>query len=129
MPPEDKRDDALERPLWDLLGKMPPPTLPSSFPDQVLRRIRLENDSDHAGLRFWWAQSWKMISGLTVAVALLVSSIPYQEGGSAVRREIGYEVPDVSTLMASMPVNDFSDVGNWEASLNDNDIWLGTAGY
>lgn len=121
MQPQD------DRPLWDLLDHAPRPRVSGHFADDVLRRIRLEDEREsNDSFGTWLAQSWKMMTGLAAGAALLVSMIVFQENHPVAAHLALDDTPEISALIASVPVN---DLGELDTSLDDNELWLGTASY
>ncbi|MEO7934261.1 MAG: hypothetical protein ABIT76_13995 [Chthoniobacterales bacterium] len=125
-------EDPADRPLWDLLDRALNPAdevrVPGSFANDVLRRIRLEATMEPVwSFHLWLAQSWKVLVGVTAAVALLVSAIPVQENQT--RALAQNAVPEMSQLLASVPAGELADLGDLDTSLDDNELWLGTASY
>ena len=120
--PEDPQNQPLNR----LLARLPRPQVHGHFADDVLRQIRLELDSEtNAG--DWFIRSWRILAGVTASVALIAGSLVFQgNNADSLAQE---NQPDMSNLIASVPVNDLSELRDLDMSVNDNDIWLGTASY
>ena len=120
--PENLQDRALNQ----MLAGLPRPQVRGSFADNVLRQIRMELDSEtNAG--DWFRRSWKMLAGITASVALIASSLVFQ--GNHANFIAQENQPDVSNLIASVPVSDLNELRDLDMSVNDNDIWLGTVSY
>ncbi len=122
MPPQE---NPVDRPLWDLLGRAQEVCPPGRFADDVLRRIRLVAAEPAWNFHLWLAQSWKVLVGVTAGVALLVSAIPVQENQTLALND----GPDMSQFLASVPASALADLGDMDTSLDDNELWLGTAFY
>lgn len=122
LEPEDTQEQSLNH----LLAGLPRPQAPGCFANDVLRRIRLKLDSE-TNVRDWFLRSWRMLAGVTASVALIASSLIFQ--GNHADSLAQENQPDVSTLIAFVPVNDLTELPDLDMSVNDNDIWLGTASY
>lgn len=123
MQPHDEE----KTPLWDLLSEAGKIVPPKRFTDDVLRRIRMEVASETKPLE-WFYASWRLLAGITVAVTILVSSIVFQEDYFASDLALN-DNPEISELIASVPVNQISELSDLDTSINDNDLWLDTTSY
>ena len=111
MEPQDDKE------LWDVLGRLPKPTLSPFFARNVVRKIRQEPS------RFAWAQNWfsvrKVVGASAVAaVAVALALVTHYPGPRTTSS-------NESDVVAEIDPQDYDVVADLDALIawDENSVW------
>jgi hypothetical protein len=111
MEPQDDKE------LWDVLGRLPRPTLSPFFARDVLRKIRREP------IRFQWARNWfsvrKVIAASAVAAVFVVLALVTHYPGPRATSSSD------SDVVAKIDPQDYDVVADLDALIawDENTVW------
>jgi hypothetical protein len=111
MEPQDDKE------LWDVLGRVPEPTLSPFFARNVLRKIR------HEASRFEWARNWFSLRRLVAAsaVAILVVGMAIATHHPVSQRASAND----SDVVAKVDPQDYDVVADLDELIawDENNVW------
>jgi hypothetical protein len=110
MEPQDDKE------LWDVLGRLPEPTVSPFFARNVLRRIR------HEPTRFEWARNWfsvrKLIGASAVATVVALALVTHHPGPQTTSSRD-------TDVVAKVDPQDYDVVADLDALIawDENSVW------